>query len=67
MGFFSPSPRRDGWSTPDEYSQLVTIQFKWDGLVKHMGSSFIGVSPAFELALYTLCYLAGEEVLVPEA
>ena len=30
-------------------------------MLKSVGSSFIGVSPEFELALYTLMFLCGEE------
>ena len=31
------------------------------GVEKFVGTSFIGVSPEFEFALYTLAFLAGEE------
>jgi poly(U)-specific endoribonuclease len=40
---------------------LLTISFAWDGVIKSIGSSFIGVSPEFEMALYTLMFLCGEE------
>jgi poly(U)-specific endoribonuclease len=33
----------------------------WKGFLKPVSTSFIGVSPEFELALYTLCFLAGGE------
>jgi poly(U)-specific endoribonuclease len=38
----------------------LTIQFTWNGVEKGVGSSFIGVSPEFEFALYTMCFLLGE-------
>ncbi|XP_019645212.1 PREDICTED: poly(U)-specific endoribonuclease-B-like [Branchiostoma belcheri] len=44
----------------DNYDQLITIQFTWNGNVKPVGSSFIGTSPEFELALYTVCFLVGD-------
>ena len=31
------------------------------GVEKFVGTSFIGVSPEFELALYTMAFLTGEE------
>jgi poly(U)-specific endoribonuclease len=39
----------------------LTIQFEWDGVLKNVGTSFIGVSPEFEMALYTMCFLAGQQ------
>lgn len=41
--------------------QLLTIQFEWQGVLKSVSSTLIGVSPEFEIALYTLCILAGGE------
>ena len=32
--------------------------FLWDGLEKKRGSMFVGTSPEFDLALYTLCMIA---------
>eukprot|EP00164_Ancoracysta_twista_P012919 GFYU01020437.1.p1 GENE.GFYU01020437.1~~GFYU01020437.1.p1 ORF type:complete len:279 (-),score=93.05 GFYU01020437.1:196-1032(-) len=57
-------PRRRGGSdddAPDGSEQLVTIQFAWEDEIKSVSSTLIGVSPEFELALYTLCFLGGEE------
>jgi poly(U)-specific endoribonuclease len=39
----------------------VTIQFRWKDAIKNVGSSFIGTSPEFEFALYTLCFYSGQE------
>ena len=54
-------PRMRGSGEPEAKDQLLTVQFSWFGEVKDQSSSFIGVSPCFELALYTLVYLAGQE------
>lgn len=35
----------------------MTIQFAWNGNLKPVSTSFIGTSPAFELALYSLVFL----------
>ena len=50
----------------DEYMpRLITLQFLWkESQAKPIGSSFIGTSPEFEMALYTLVFLSekGEKV-----
>ncbi|KAL9246900.1 hypothetical protein vseg_020380 [Gypsophila vaccaria] len=53
-------PRRRG-QFPDSETQLVTVQFEWNGVLKSLSSMFIGVSPEFEVALYTLCFFAGRD------
>lgn len=53
-------PRRRG-HCPDSETQLLTLQFEWNGILKSLSSSFIGVSPEFEIALYTLCFFVGAE------
>lgn len=53
-------PRRNE-QFPDSEAQLLTVQFEWNGVLKSVSSMFIGVSPEFELALYTLCFFAGRE------
>ncbi|KAL7149982.1 hypothetical protein ABFS83_05G078300 [Erythranthe nasuta] len=54
-------PRRRG-QVPDAETQLLTIQFEWNGVLKSVSSTLVGVSPEFEIAIYTLCfYLGGED------
>nr|CAB3487813.1 unnamed protein product [Digitaria exilis] len=53
-------PRRRGES-PDSETQLLTVQFEWHGVLKSVSSTLIGVSPEFEIALYTLCFFVGGE------
>ncbi|KAG8634216.1 poly(U)-specific endoribonuclease-B isoform X2 [Manihot esculenta] len=54
-------PRRRG-QIPDSDTQLLTVQFEWNGILKSVSSILVGVSPEFEVALYTLCfYLGGED------
>ena len=42
---------------PDEDDHVLNLQFSWKGLVKPIGGSFIGVSPEFEVALFTIIFL----------
>jgi len=46
---------------PDEDDHVLTLQFSWKGLVKPLGGSFIGVSPEFEVALFTIVFLMSKE------
>lgn len=46
---------------PDSETQLLTIQFEWNGILKSVSSTLVGVSPEFEVALYTLCFYVGGE------
>ncbi|KAL3133426.1 hypothetical protein ABBQ38_007293 [Trebouxia sp. C0009 RCD-2024] len=45
----------------DANERMLTVQFSWNGQQKDISSMFIGTSPEFEVALYTLCFLAGQE------
>ncbi|KAF6138428.1 hypothetical protein GIB67_028000 [Kingdonia uniflora] len=53
-------PRRRG-KTPDSETQLLTVQFEWNDILKAFSSTLVGVSPEFEIALYTLCFFMGGE------
>ncbi|ERE85053.1 poly(U)-specific endoribonuclease-like protein [Cricetulus griseus] len=41
----------------DSYPDVLAMQFNWDGYYKEVGSAFIGSSPEFEFALYSLCFI----------
>lgn len=58
-GYIKPKSRNS--ASADSNDHLLTIQFRWNGVEKFVGTSFIGVSPEFEMALYTLCFLSGEQ------
>lgn len=60
-GFIRPKQRGRTFMEPYNHEQLVTIQFSWEREIKPVSTSLIGVSPEFELALYTLCFLNGKE------
>ncbi|XP_071887985.1 uridylate-specific endoribonuclease C-like [Anas platyrhynchos] len=42
----------------DTFPDILALQYLWDGHLKSIGSTFMGSSPEFDLALYTLCYKA---------
>jgi poly(U)-specific endoribonuclease len=37
---------------------MGAVKYTWNGKLKRSGSIFIGTSPEFEMALYTVCLLA---------
>lgn len=57
-GYIKPRGRS---ARQDANDHLLTMQFRWSGVEKFVGTSFIGCSPEFEMALYTTCFLVGEE------
>lgn len=46
---------------PDQDDHVLNLQFTWHGVVKPVGSAFIGTSPEFEMALYTVVFLLSTE------
>jgi len=58
-GYIKPRSNSEAMANSDDH--LLTIQFQWQGIEKFMSTSFIGTSPEFELALYTMCFLVGSE------
>ncbi|XP_029697369.1 uridylate-specific endoribonuclease C isoform X2 [Takifugu rubripes] len=46
---------------PDQDDHVLNLQFSWHGLVKPVGSAFIGTSPEFELAVFTIIFLMNTE------
>ncbi|KAK1187777.1 ENDUA protein, partial [Pygoscelis papua] len=57
---------RKNKTRPHKDDQVLSIQFSWKGSVKPIGSTFIGVSPEFEFALYTVIFLLAEERVTRE-
>jgi poly(U)-specific endoribonuclease len=58
-GYVKPKSNSDAEANSDDH--VLSLQFRWHGVEKFVGTSFIGVSPEFEFALYTTCFLLGEE------
>ena len=58
-GYIKPRSRDDAQTDDDDH--VLTLQFAWNGVEKAVGTSFMGVSPEFEMALYTTCFLVGGE------
>ncbi|KAL2093451.1 hypothetical protein ACEWY4_010763 [Coilia grayii] len=46
---------------PDADDHVVNTQFSWHGLIKPVGSAFIGVSPEFEVAIFTILFLTSTD------
>mmetsp|Transcript_128052 Transcript_128052/g.190805 ORF Transcript_128052/g.190805 Transcript_128052/m.190805 type:complete len:468 (+) Transcript_128052:206-1609(+) len=58
-GYIKPRSHNEAHADSDDH--VLTLQFAWNGVEKFVGTSFIGVSPEFEMALYTTCFLLGDE------
>jgi poly(U)-specific endoribonuclease len=60
-GYIKPRRRGHSSSAPHSQEQLITLSFAWRGYLKKVSSSFVGTSPEFEVALYTLCRFCGQQ------
>jgi len=67
LGYIYPK-RRGHHNKLDSHEHIMTIQFEWrDGKkdnsfeLKPVSTSWVGTSPEFELALYTMTFLAGKK------
>ena len=58
-GYVKPRNNSEAQANSDDH--ILTLQFRWNGIEKFVGTSFVGVSPEFEFAVYTTCFLLGEE------
>ncbi|BFZ11063.1 hypothetical protein BsWGS_14102 [Bradybaena similaris] len=45
--------------------RLIGAMFNWNNRIKSLGSLFIGVSPEFDIAIYTLCYFTNPNKRCP--
>ena len=46
----------------DATDRMIRLQFSWGAEKKEVSSIWLGTSPEFEIALYTVCFVAGAEV-----
>jgi poly(U)-specific endoribonuclease len=60
-GYLLPRPRPNSMTCPSNLNNLLTIRFSWRGVTKAASSVIFGVSPEFELALYTMLFIAGRQ------
>ncbi|GIL57337.1 hypothetical protein Vafri_12603 [Volvox africanus] len=54
LGYIKPKQGRDDTDNED---RLISVAFSWKGEEKNVSTFFVGTSPEFELALYTMCFL----------
>jgi len=60
-GYIKPKGVSARDDVTNDNDHILSLQFSWKGVEKFVGTSFVGVSPEFEMAVYTLCFLVGEE------
>ncbi|RYH29737.1 hypothetical protein EON65_07565 [archaeon] len=64
QGFIKPRRQSLPGRVPRACEQLISLQFRWHHAIKKVSSSFIGTSPEFEVALYTLCFFMNQQDLL---
>ncbi|KAJ3307816.1 hypothetical protein HDU76_004350 [Blyttiomyces sp. JEL0837] len=52
-------PKRRNGPRPEDHPHLLTLQFTWANATKPLTSLFIGTSPEFEFAVYTMAFCLG--------
>jgi len=58
---FVPPRQSHPLQQPDGSEHLMPLKYTWRDCLQPHESSFIGTSPEFEFALYTLCFLTGQD------
>jgi poly(U)-specific endoribonuclease len=53
-GFIFPRGRAGRAQDLPSHEQLLCINFEWKGVEKDASTIFVGTSPEFEIALYTM-------------
>ncbi|KAK9809373.1 hypothetical protein WJX73_009632 [Symbiochloris irregularis] len=61
LGHLLPRRRGEGLEQTGPDERIVNIQFGWGGDIKPVSTMLVGTSPEFEMALYTLCFCAGQQ------
>lgn len=54
-------PKTKGEAPVDSNDHVLVLQFRWNGIEKKINTMFVGVSPEFEFAIYTMCFLVGSD------
>lgn len=57
-GFIKPRSR---YEVVDGEDRVMTVQFQWNGELKPVSTMFVGTSPEFEVALYSMVFLLSSE------
>ena len=65
-GYILPKRMNRHTELPDGDEHIISLQFSWGEETKSVSTSFLGVSPEFEVALYTMMFLASGERTVCE-
>lgn len=60
IGYLDPRGAPSSYPPPTT-QQFITVRFEWLGQVKPVSSMFVGPSPEFEFALYTMLFLTGTQ------